>query len=141
MRNGSYLPAGTAASRLNFQLWKENIATAARQSMGELEPWPGAIRMMAEFQLPAPASIPARKRGWMPHVKRPDVDKLARALLDPLKGITWVDDSQVQFLTVNKVYAWDSQPGAFIIIDFLTDEWAERFGAAHRTVTNVIDSL
>ena len=75
------------------------------------------------------------------HTKRPDVDKLARALLDPLKGITWVDDSQVCFCTVNKVYAWDTTPGATVVIDFLSDDWSQKFGATHTAITNVIDSL
>lgn len=142
MRNGAYLPAGTAASRMNFQNWKDNIASAARVHMGEQKPWHGGIRMMAEFQLPVPTTtIRKHQRGWFPHVKRPDVDKLARALLDPLKGIAWVDDSQVCFLTVNKVYAWDGRHGAFVIIDFLSDDWFEKYGAAHRGVMNVMDSL
>lgn len=141
MRNGAYLPAGTAASRMNFQLWKENIASAARLQMGERKPWPGAIRLLAEFQLPVPASIPQWKRNWLPHVKRPDIDKLTRALLDPLKGIVWVDDSQVCFCTVNKVYAWDNRPGAYAIVDFITDEWCERYGSVHSSIINVIDSL
>ena len=140
MRNGAYLPAGTAASRMKFSLWKENIASAARLQMQERQPWPGAIRMMAEFQLPPP-HIPQKYWGWKPHVKRPDVDKLTRALLDPLKGIVWVDDSQVCFCTVNKVYAWDGQTGAYVVIDFLTDDWCEKFGATHEAISNVIDSL
>ena len=141
MPNGAYLPAGTAASRMKFTLWKENISTAARVQMGERPPWPGAIRLMGEFQLPFPASTPANKRGWLPHIKRPDVDKLTRALFDPLKGIVWLDDSQVCFCTVNKVYNWDSQPGAFVIIDFLSDDWCEKYGAAHNSIVNVIHSL
>lgn len=141
MRNGAYLPAGTAASRMKFSLWKENISTAAREAMGGKSPWMGAIRLMAEFQLPPPKSIPAKQRGWLPHVKRPDVDKLARALFDPLKGIVWDDDSQVCFCTVNKVYAWEGQPGAIAVIDFLTYDWAEKYGEAHRGIVNIIDSL
>jgi crossover junction endodeoxyribonuclease RusA len=141
MRNGAYLPAGTAGSRMKFLLWKENIATAARQAMCGKPPWPGAVRMMAEFQLPVPASMPTKQRGWLPHTKRPDVDKLARALLDPLKEIVWVDDSQVSFLTVNKVYAYNTTPGAIVIIDFLDHEWFAAYGNAHNQIQNVIDSL
>lgn len=141
MRNGAYLPAGTAGSRLKFNLWKENIATAARVEMHGRGPWPRAVRVMAEFQLPVPASMPTKQRGWLPHTKRPDVDKLARALLDPLKGVVWVDDSQVSFLTVNKVYAYNTTPGAIVIIDFLDDEWFSAYGAAHDKITDVIRSL
>ena len=110
--------------------------------MGERKPWAGAIRMMAEFQLPVPVSqVRKFQWGWLPHIKRPDFDKLTRALCDPLKGIVWEDDSQVCFSTVNKVYAWDNQPGAYVIIDFLTNEWCERYGEAHKGIVNVIDSL
>ena len=141
MRNGSYLPAGTPASRMNFNLWKENIATAGRQAMSGNQPWYGAVRILAEFQLPKPSTIRKYQWGWLPHIKRPDVDKLARGLFDPLKGIVWVDDSQVCFCTVNKVYAWNDQPGAVVIVDFLTNDWCEKYGSVHRSVINVIDSL
>ena len=141
MPNGAYLPAGTAASRMNFQLWKENIASAARVEMNGGPPWDGAVRLMAEFQLPAPKSMPRKHWGWLPHVKRPDLDKLTRALFDPLKGIVWVDDSQVCFSTINKVYSWDGDTGCFVVIDFLADEWMEKFSAAHRNISNIMDSL
>lgn len=97
---------------------------------------------MAEFQLPVPRTqVRKFQWGWLPHVKRPDVDKLTRALFDPLKGIVWVDDSQVCFCTVNKVYAWDTQPGAFCIVDFLSDEWCETYGHTYRRITNVMETL
>jgi Holliday junction resolvase RusA-like endonuclease len=38
------------------------------------------------------------------HVKRPDLDKLARAVLDALKGQVWRDDSQVIALQLLKRY-------------------------------------
>ena len=142
MKNGAYLPAGTAASRMNFQLWKENVTTAARVEMGERRPWYGAIRLMAEFRLPVPATtIRKHQMGWWPHIKRPDVDKLTRALLDPLKGIVWADDSQVCFCTVNKVYAWEGNPGAVVVVDFLTADYLERYGKAHQAIVDVIESL
>lgn len=142
MPNGKYLPAGTPASRMQFGLWKDNVSTAARVAMRGHSPWRGAVRIMAEFQLPVPTSVVKKYQwGWLPHVKRPDVDKLTRALFDPLKAIVWVDDSQVCHCTVNKVYAWDTQPGAIVIVDFLTDQWLEQYGVVHREIVNVMDSL
>lgn len=140
MRNGAYLPAGTPASRMNYLNWKENISSAARVAMGDVEPWPGAIRIMAEFQLRPPAM--ARKYwGWLPHTKRPDIDKLCRALFDPLTGIVWKDDNQVCFATINKVYSWNRQPGAIVIVDFLTDDWCETYAQTAHAVADAIDSL
>lgn len=39
------------------------------------------------------------------HTKKPDLDKLARALLDGLRGACYVDDSQVIEITCSKRYA------------------------------------
>lgn len=127
---------------MNFALWKGNIASQARVAMGERTPWPGAIKLMAEFYLPVPASsIKKDQRDWLPHTKRPDLDKLARGLFDPLKGIVWVDDSQVCFAFINKVYAWNGETGVDVGIDFLDDEWLRQYAHIHRRIENVIHSL
>lgn len=48
---------------------------------------------------------------------RPDLDKLARAVLDGLTaGGAWKDDSQVVLLQLAKFYADDDQPGCTIFI-------------------------
>ena len=138
MPNGAYLPAGNAASRMHFQIWKENIASAARVAMGERQPWMGPVRFKAELQIPAPSGIKKTDWGWIPHVKKPDIDKLTRALFDPLKGIVWGDDSQVSFCAVNKVYAWNGQPGAVIVVDFLSPEWCASYGAAHQKIADLL---
>ncbi len=41
----------------------------------------------------------------MHHTKKPDLDKLARALKDALKGVLYHDDAQVVVLLARKVYA------------------------------------
>lgn len=141
MPNGSYLPAGTAASRMKYDLWKHNIAVAARKAMDGKAPWAGPIRLMAEFRLPVPQSMPGHQLGWLPHIKRPDWDKLTRALADPMKGIVWDDDSQVCFSTMNKAYAWDGHPGCLVIVDFLTYEWCKEYEAMHQTIRTAIQKL
>lgn len=98
--------------------------------------------MMCEFQLPYPkSSIRKWQFGWWPHTKKPDIDKLLRALLDAMTGIVWADDSQVAFVVVNKVYAWNDRPGVHVVIDFMSDEALHNLGHANRTVTNVLESL
>ena len=39
-----------------------------------------------------------------PQVPRQDVDNVAKAVLDALNGVAWVDDTQVQRLLVTKSY-------------------------------------
>ena len=49
---------------------------------------------------------------------RPDLDKIERLVLDALKGIAWVDDSQViDFDKVSKRYADDGPPRVEISIE------------------------
>jgi Holliday junction resolvase RusA-like endonuclease len=42
-----------------------------------------------------------------------DVDKMARACLDAMKGIVWVDDSQVVKLVASKAFG---QPGVLVVV-------------------------
>ena len=142
MPNGAMLPAGTAASRKKYNDWRNDIRYAAIEAMGPANPYGGCVRLIAQFDLPYPvSSIRKWQWGWWPHIKQPDIDKLLRALLDALTGIVWVDDSQVAFSAVNKVYAWNGRPGAHIVIDFLDNSSMQDIADAQRQVTDVIDSL
>jgi hypothetical protein len=76
--------------------------------------------------------------GWLPAVKKPDVDKLLRALMDGLTRVVWHDDSQVIYVTVNKVYAWEGTTGATINIDFLDEEFLRRVGTARNALVAVM---
>ena len=61
----------------------------------------GPVAVNITFHMPKPKS--ARKKDIWP-AKRPDIDKLARAVLDGLTGIAFKDDAQVVDLTVLKIY-------------------------------------
>lgn len=142
MRNGAMLPAGTTESRKKSANWRNDIRYAAIEAMGERQPSFGCVRFLCEFQLPYPkSSIRKYQFGWWPNIKQPDVDKLLRMLFDALTGIVWVDDSQVSFVTCNKVYAWDGKPGAFIVVDFVDDDYLQTVAVSQRQVMDVIESL
>lgn len=69
-----------------------------------------------EFVLPRPTSTP--KTRTPSAVKRPDLDKLARAVLDALTSAgAWADDSQVVGMVLTKRLAErDETPGCHISI-------------------------
>jgi crossover junction endodeoxyribonuclease RusA len=98
-------------SGAKLKAWREVVAeTAAIYFRGQL--LDGPVRVKITFWLPRPASA---TRAW-PSV-RPDVDKLARAVLDPLTGVAFADDSQVCELDVDKRYCQPGiQPGAVVSI-------------------------
>ncbi len=51
--------------------------------------------------------------------KKPDVDKLVRAILDSLTGIVYHDDAQVIQVAAAKRYSPDGQPGAKVTVQYL----------------------
>lgn len=132
MPNGATLPAGTAESRKRMAQWRDDIRIAAKEAMGERAPFTGGIRLFVEFALlPPKTTIKKSEWGWLAHTKKPDVDKLFRALGDALTGIVWRDDSQVCVSAINKVYAWDGRTGAMVDIEELDIESLRHWASVH----------
>lgn len=134
------LPSGTAKSRKAFSEWRTDIRDAALIAMGERNPSLSAIRLNVEFALPYPtSSVRKYQMGWLPCTKKPDVDKLLRALMDGLTRIVWHDDAQVIYVTVNKVYAWTGTTGATVVIDFLDEEFLKRVGQSRSILIGAME--
>jgi len=91
--------------------WRDAIYEECRDTMDPLE---GPVKVSIVFRMPEPK----QNRRRLPHV-RPDVDKLARAVLDGLTGAAFADDCQVVDLRARKVYG---APGADITIEGLEDD-------------------
>ncbi len=91
--------------------WRQMVSATALEKLGVfrgsgLE----AVRVDIDFFFSKPKS--AKKRVF-PTVK-PDIDKLARAILDGLTGIAYKDDAQVIFLQTRKFY--DAIPRVEIMV-------------------------
>lgn len=74
------------------------------------------VHVEAEFVMPRPKSTPKSKTP--PAIKKPDLDKLARALLDAITSAgVWRDDAQVTGLAITKRIAkLGETPGCHIEI-------------------------
>jgi len=88
--------------------WQDQVARRARQEWAS-SPAPFPFELELEFQLPRPRSEWAarfdgalRKGASVYPTRRPDLDKLERAILDALTGVVYVDDSQVVGITSRK---------------------------------------
>lgn len=60
------------------------------------------VRVDIVTRLPRPVSLPKRVTA---HVRKPDGDKLTRAVLDALTGVCFQDDAQVNCIVMFKLYA------------------------------------
>lgn len=99
--------------------WRDTIAWTAREALAGKPPLTGPVNLNVTFLLPRPKAhyrtgakaheLKPSAPTWSP--KKPDLDKLLRALLDALTTAqVWGDDSQVATVHARKAYATDSRP-------------------------------
>ena len=118
-------PILTSTSK-NLKEWRNLIAYQANSYLTESVGWgPSSDRLVGFYPYLYPVTVSAKFYFARPksHLKKsggltksapkfkqskPDVDKLARAVLDALTGVFFEDDSQVVLLKVAKEYA---EPG------------------------------
>ena len=104
--------------------WKAQVALAAKASLYGVFPLPGPLGVSLAFYMPRPkghfgkkglkASAPSFPTG------KPDVDNLAKAVLDALTQVgMWVDDAQIITLMVSKHYG--QKTGCQIQIEELSE--------------------
>lgn len=97
--------------------WRADVREEALKVWGtDRAPLLDALKIELDFVMPRPASTP--KTRTPPASKRPDLDKLARAVLDAIGSAgVWKDDSQVTHLNASKRLAeLDEAPGCQIRI-------------------------
>lgn len=91
--------------------WRKAVTSAAAEAWAGRDPLERGVIVRATFGMPKGKSVKRHE----PFV-RPDLDKLARSLLD---GVTdaglWKDDSQVVELAIRKIYA--DPPGVRVRIE------------------------
>ena len=75
----------------------------------------GPLAVTLTFCLPAPKG----KHRALPNV-RPDIDGLAKGLLDAWNGVLWIDDGQIVELHLRKVY--DVAPGVRVSVECIGGE-------------------
>lgn len=104
--------------------WREQVAAAARIAYRGRAPMTGPLEVSLVFEMPRPQShwgtgrnagvLKASAPEWCD--KKPDKDKLTRAIYDALTTAgVWLDDAQAVIGRQEKLYANDS-PGVHIQI-------------------------
>lgn len=104
--------------------WRAVVAMTARAVAKEI--LEGPIELTCEFTMPRPKKhfyTDKKRLGKLRsdaphfHIFAPDTTKLLRSTEDAMKGITWVDDSQVVRQFAGKIYG--DKPGCLIKISKL----------------------
>lgn len=80
------------------KVYKRTIELLARQKFPTPLLGPVSVHVLAVFPRLAWDKLP----GSAPHTSKPDCDNVAKAVMDALNGVAFVDDAQVSQLTVKK---------------------------------------
>lgn len=99
--------------------YKGVVAMFASQAMRGRAPMEGSVMMIIKVKKKVPRSWSKKKQaqalsGEIKPTGRPDVDNYTKAILDGINGIVFMDDSQVTYLTVSKLYG--EQPEVRVLI-------------------------
>jgi Holliday junction resolvase RusA-like endonuclease len=97
----------------------ETIVRETAQQAMTREPLETPTAVYLYFRLPIPKSYPKKRvaaclTGLERPIKKPDIDNLAKSVLDGLNGIVYRDDGQIVSLHVTKVYA--ASPGVDVLV-------------------------
>ena len=104
-RRGTFVGAYDPSSSREY---KNNVAAQICSQQPYLFGRDKALILRLVFWLPRPKGH-FGKKGLKPsapadHTTKPDLDNLIKAIKDALKGLVWVDDSQVCRLVADKKY-------------------------------------
>jgi Holliday junction resolvase RusA-like endonuclease len=86
------------------------VRATAQQAMGPTDLLETAVGVYLYIRLPIPQSHSKKRKeaclsGQEKPIKKPDIDNLAKSVLDGMNGVIWKDDSQIVSLHVTKVYS------------------------------------
>lgn len=109
-KHGAYTPAKTRKAEETIKAFISPF-----DSFGSV---PVCVDVMV--LMPIPKSWPKKKQeaalaGDIEHTGKPDLDNLAKLVLDAANGILWDDDSQIIKLHLSKMYS--GKPGYILIIE------------------------
>lgn len=100
-KNGRF-PVVTS-DNLRTRPWKQSVTFEASVAMAATKPIADPVTVSVLFYLPRPKTAP---RSVLEPAKKPDIDKLVRAILDALTDAgVWIDDSQVVSVAARKCFA------------------------------------
>jgi len=105
-RRGNFVQTYTPTKTRDYE---DVIRENAKMAMGMSEPLETPLNVLLMFGMPIPSSTPKKALegyldGSVKHIKKPDLDNLAKAVLDAMNGVVYLDDNQICRLTIEKNY-------------------------------------
>lgn len=108
---------GMREASKHVKAWRELVRQHVAIAWRPRPPLAGPVGLRLEFVMPRPARMPKR-RLTPPATKRPDLDKLSRAVADSLTDAgVYLDDSQVvRAEAFKRIAEYEENPGVHIYV-------------------------
>lgn len=107
--HGGFVKAYDPEKSRNYKAYVKLLASEAMQNIGlTLTELPLGVEIIADVSIPASKSKKFKEQalnGLQLPIKKPDVDNVAKIILDSISGIVYKDDKQIVKLTVYKKYS------------------------------------
>jgi len=118
-RHGNYVRTYTPEKTAFYE---DHVAHAAKVAMKDMKPFDGSVEMRIQAVKQVPASW-SRKRQIMAlegKVKptKPDVDNIAKSIMDGIECICFDSDVQVFKLTIEKTYGEQGSAKVYLIGEY-----------------------
>ena len=111
---------GHALTPQNTVVYENLIKLAYKQQDGKLHEREVRVDVWANFAIPKsyPKKLHALcESGRIRPIKKPDVDNIAKAVLDGLNGVAYSDDCKVTTICVRKRYVTDNERLIILVND------------------------
>jgi Holliday junction resolvase RusA-like endonuclease len=105
-RRGNFVHTYTPPKTKTYE---EEVHYMAACAMGASKPLEGAVEVYIYITHSIPASYSKKRKeaclsGLEKHLKKPDCDNTAKAVIDGMAGVVMKNDSQITSLHITKVY-------------------------------------
>lgn len=109
----TYTPEKTAS-------YENLVKVLALQAMKGTQPLPYPVRVAIDVAICPPVSWSKKKRAQaliqlIQPTGKPDIDNVAKGILDAMNGVAYIDDKQVISLTIRKFY--DESDQALVTVE------------------------
>lgn len=116
-KTGAVVGANTTEANKGTKSWRADVKQFAQEAMGGRALFTGEVLVQYHFIMRRPLSTP-KSKATPPAVKKPDLDKLCRAIGDALKGTVYADDSLITTIYATKRIAELGEPTGVQIVVF-----------------------
>lgn len=106
--HGGFVKAYDPEKSRNYKAYVKLLASEAMQNIGlTLTELPLGVEIIADVGIPSKSKKFKEQalNGLQLPIKKPDVDNVAKIILDSISGIVYKDDKQIVKLTVSKKYS------------------------------------